>query len=67
MSIENTQNTPVMAVSPQKAVELVGVGRTTLYSAIKKGVLKTSKVGSRRIITIEALKEWLASHEDSFR
>jgi excisionase family DNA binding protein len=42
-----------------EACQLVGVGRTTLYSAIKTGALKTHKVGRRTLVTQRALLAWL--------
>ena len=52
-----------LAVSPGEAARLSGLGRTTLYEAIGSGALRSLKIGKRRLITIEALKEWLASAE----
>jgi excisionase family DNA binding protein len=48
-----------LAYSIYEACGLLSVGRTTLYSAIKKGELKTCKVGRRTLISAEALKLWL--------
>jgi excisionase family DNA binding protein len=42
-----------------EACELLSVGRTTLYSAIKRGDLKACKVGRRTLLTHEALTLWL--------
>jgi excisionase family DNA binding protein len=53
----------VLAVAPAEAARLSGVGRTTIYEAIGAGALKSVKIGKRRLITIEALKAWLLSHE----
>jgi hypothetical protein len=33
-----------------------------LYQALRSGGLKSLKVGSRRLMTIEALGEWLHLH-----
>jgi len=52
-----------LAVSPTDAARLVGIGRTTLFAALKSGDLRSSKVGKRRVVTIEALKEWLSDCE----
>lgn len=64
----NTPKSPAhtsepIAVSPDEAARLCGVGRTTLYAAISSGELKSLKIGSRRLITIEAIREWLKRHE----
>ena len=54
-----------LAVSPGEAARLSGLGRTTLYEAIASGALRSLKIGKRRLITVEALKEWLAAAEQS--
>ena len=36
-----------------------GVGRTTIYEAIKAGALKSIMVGGRRLVRREALANWL--------
>jgi excisionase family DNA binding protein len=53
----------LLAVSVERAAAMAGVGRTTLYDAMARGALKSLKVGKRRLISIEALKAWLAGHE----
>jgi excisionase family DNA binding protein len=50
-----------LAYSIYEACGLLSVGRTTLYSAIKKGDLKTCKVGRRTLISADALHLWLES------
>ena len=52
-----------LAVSPAEAARLAGIGRTTLYEAIGSGALRSLKIGKRRLITIEALQDWLAAAE----
>ena len=52
-----------LAVSPAEAARLAGIGRTTLYEAIGTGALRSLKIGKRRLITIEALRDWLAAAE----
>jgi excisionase family DNA binding protein len=54
---------PRMAVSPTEAARLAGVGRTLLYRAMGSGELKSLKIHKRRLITLEALRAWLLSHE----
>jgi excisionase family DNA binding protein len=53
----------VLAVGPAEAARLTGVGRTTIYEAISARALRSIKIGQRRLITIEALRAWLLSHE----
>jgi excisionase family DNA binding protein len=38
-----------------------GVGRSSLYNAIKANELATLKVGKRRLIEHDELKRWLAT------
>ena len=62
-SKQNTQPTTPIAVSPDEAARLAGIGRTSLYAALAKGDLKSIKIGTRRLIKIEAIHEWLASYQ----
>lgn len=52
-----------IAVSPNEAARLSGVGRTTLYAALSSGSLRSIKIGTRRLITVDALRAWLLQHE----
>lgn len=54
-----------LAVSPAEAARLAGLGRTSIYSALGSGALKSLKIGKRRLIAVEALRAWLLSHEVS--
>ena len=60
-----SQAMQVLAVSPNEAARLCGIGRTSLYAAIAKGELKSLKIGTRRLITIDALRDWLRGHEQA--
>lgn len=51
-----------LAVSPAEAARRAGLGRTTIYAALKAGDLKSLKIGSRRLIMMDELRSWLASH-----
>jgi excisionase family DNA binding protein len=48
-----------IAVSIPEACRLTGLGRSTIYEAIAEKSLKSLKVGRRRLILVEALREWL--------
>ena len=54
---------PRIAVSPSEAARLAGIGRTKLYSALSTGALRSLKIGKRRLIRIDALKDWLVAAE----
>lgn len=58
-----TQAAQILAVSPNEAARLCSIGRTTLYAALSSGELKSIKIGTRRLITIEALRAWLQKNE----
>jgi len=62
-SPKTPQQTSPIAVSPDEAARLAGIGRTTLYAALAKGDLKSIKIGTRRLIKIDAIHEWLATHQ----
>lgn len=58
-----TQALQPIAVSLNEAASLAGVGRTTLYAALSAGDLKSIKIGTRRLITVDAIRAWLAQNE----
>lgn len=58
----NRLNAP-LAVSPSEAARRVGIGRTKLYEAITSGALPSFKIGTRRLIRVSALDDWLSSFE----
>lgn len=57
------QTAQILAVSPNEAARLCSIGRTTLYAALSSGELKSVKIGTRRLIMIEALRDWLKRNE----
>ncbi|MEM6622657.1 MAG: helix-turn-helix domain-containing protein [Pseudomonadota bacterium] len=59
------QSLQPIAVSPNEAARLAGVGRTTLYAALSSGDLRSVKIGTRRLITVDAIRAWLHQHEIS--
>lgn len=54
---------PPLAVSPSEAARLLGIGRTKIYEEIASGCLRSAKIGKRRLITVDAIKDWLAARE----
>lgn len=53
----------ILAVSPNEAARLCSIGRTTLYAALSSGELRSVKIGTRRLIMLEALRDWLKRNE----
>ncbi len=60
---EPTPKHAPIAVSPDEAARLAGIGRTTLYAALAKGDLPSIKIGTRRLVRVDAIRAWLARHE----
>lgn len=58
-----SQAAQILAVSPNEAARLCSIGRTTLYAALSSGELKSIKIGTRRLINVEALRDWLKRNE----
>ena len=52
-----------LAMSPSQAAARLGIGRTFIYELINDGSLKSIKIGSRRLITLDAIRALLASRE----
>jgi excisionase family DNA binding protein len=51
------------ALSVAAAAAHVSVSRTFLYEAISSGALPSVRLGKRRLVRVEALQNWLKSHE----
>ncbi|MEQ1698920.1 MAG: helix-turn-helix domain-containing protein [Ilumatobacteraceae bacterium] len=49
-----------LAVSPDTAANLLGIGRTKLYELLDTGRITSIKVDRRRIIPMKALEAFLA-------
>jgi excisionase family DNA binding protein len=49
-----------LAVSIAEAVRLTGIGRSSLYEAIRRGDLPIRKSGRRTVLLMEDLRRWLA-------
>ncbi len=61
-----SQAMQLIAVSPNEAARLCSIGRTTLYGALSSGELKSVKIGTRRLITIDEIRAWLQRNEQKF-
>ena len=56
-----------LAVSIGRATHLSGLGRTKLYEALGAGDLASLKIGNRRLILVDDLRNWLALHKQGRR
>ncbi len=52
-----------LAVSIDEASRLTNLSKPTLYSEIEAGRLRSFTQGRRRLISVKALKEWIAARE----
>lgn len=50
-----------IAATINRACQLSGLGRSTIYELVKSGRLKSSTIGKRRLILLDSLREVLAS------
>lgn len=50
---------PKLAYSIKEAVEATSIGRTTLYSHIAEGRLRTVRIGGRTLIPADSLHAFL--------
>jgi excisionase family DNA binding protein len=56
-----------IAVSPSEAARMLGVGRTLLYAELAAGSIPSFSIGRRRLIRVEALREWIAKREGAHK
>jgi len=50
-----------MAYSIEEAIKAASIGRSLIYSEIKNGNLRATKIGRRTVILADDLKQWLQS------
>lgn len=48
-----------LTYSVKDVMYATGLGKNTIYKAIKSGALQSKTYGSRRLITAAALNEWI--------
>lgn len=59
----NDKDVSRLGLSIKEAISLTGLGRTTLWKAIRKGKLKCFKIGRRVLFSPDHLQEFLKAHE----
>ena len=50
-----------LSVSTSEAARLLGVSRPTIYELMQNGGLPWFKVGTRTLLPVSGLKEWVAA------
>jgi excisionase family DNA binding protein len=48
-----------LSVGVEEAAEMLGVGRSSVFTLVKDGALKSFKVGKRRLIAVAELQAFL--------
>jgi excisionase family DNA binding protein len=49
---------------PKEAAKMLGIGRSTLYELMHAGRIRSSKDGGMRLITLDALRDYVRQLED---
>jgi excisionase family DNA binding protein len=49
----------LLTVTVAQACEITGLGRTTIYEALRSGRLSARKCGRRTIIRVDDLRSWI--------
>lgn len=54
---------PRLLLTVEQAAEALGVGRDAVYDLINSGELTSIRIGSRRLISVEALRRFIEKRE----
>ena len=49
-----------LAVSPAECARLLGISRPKVYDLINQGGFPSFKLGSRTLISVDGLREWIS-------
>jgi excisionase family DNA binding protein len=52
------------AISVEEAERVSAIGRTKLYELLRKGRIKSRKLGRRRLVLVQSLRDFLESEGD---
>ncbi len=50
-----------LTITINDARKAIGVGRTTIYSLIANGQIETVKIGRRRLVRVESIRQLVAA------
>lgn len=54
-----------LCISVPEAARLLGLGRNSVYEAVRRGEVPAVRVGRRLVVPIRALEEWLEAQTRS--
>ena len=60
---QNNKDMDMRLISIPEACKRLGIGHWLVYEQIHRKALKTVKIGKRRLVSIKALNEFIASME----
>lgn len=52
-----------IAVSPAEGAQMLGLGKTKFYELLASNEITSVKIGTRRLIRVSVLEEWLKARE----
>ena len=58
---ELTETTVKITVTVKDACEMTGLGKTKLYEAIGSGQVATTRIGKRRLVNVESLRQFVGA------
>lgn len=53
---------PALALRVEEAAKTIGIGRTVCFRLISQGHLRAIKIGSRTVVPITAIEDFLATY-----
>jgi hypothetical protein len=59
------EHVDLIGVSPDDAVRISGLKRTTLFNLLKSGQIRSVKVGHRRVISVASLRDLIDGGPDA--
>ena len=65
--VQSASRPEPLAVSVGRATHMSGLGRTKIYEALGAGELSSLKIGNRRLILVDDLRNWLVRHKQAWR
>lgn len=61
----NQEKREPLAISAPEAARLLGVSKPTIYQYIKREDFPSFKLGSRTLVSLEGLREWVKRQVDT--
>ena len=64
MREETINHKDLRLVSVREACDRLGIGHWSMYQLINRNALKTVKIGSRRLVSVNAINSFIATLEE---